>query len=226
LWKGDVWSFTTFEPDPNLLSWWKFDEGSGTTAYDSAGNNDGNISGASWTTGQIGGALDFDGTNDYVQISNEPNFDFGPDTDFTVCAWINTTAILDRRRIVNKCESGHEPYTGFSLYMDPPGIVKFRLKDDADVVIVETTTSVNDGSWHFVAGVADRDGDIKIYHNGIPEDTDSLALVDNINNNIPVAVGRSMDYDGQYFDGKIDDVRIYDRALTTEEIEQLYQDGL
>jgi hypothetical protein len=68
LWKGDVWSFTTW-PEPNieanLVSLWKFDEGSGGTAYDSASDNDGTIYGASWTTGQIGGALDFDGSNDY-----------------------------------------------------------------------------------------------------------------------------------------------------------------
>ncbi|MHC4159547.1 MAG: LamG-like jellyroll fold domain-containing protein, partial [Planctomycetota bacterium] len=225
LWKGDVWSFTTYNPNP--IGWWKFDEGSGGTAYDSAGDNDGTITGASWTSGKIGSyALDFDGSGDYVAISNEPNFDFGSDTDFTVCAWIKTTATTDRRRIVNKCESGHEPYTGFSFYMDPPGIVKFRLKDNADVVIVETTTSVNDGFWHFVTGVADRDGNIKIYQNGSPEDSDSLALVDNINNDIPVAIGRSMDYNGQYFDGIIDDVRIYDRALSDTEIQQLFAEGL
>ena len=49
---------------------WKFDEGNGTTAYDSAGSNDGTVTGATWTTGQIGGALDFDGVNDYVKTAN------------------------------------------------------------------------------------------------------------------------------------------------------------
>jgi hypothetical protein len=54
--KGNIWSFTTwgeFDPNLDLVSWWKFDEGSGTTAYDSAGDNDGTIYGATWTTGQI-----------------------------------------------------------------------------------------------------------------------------------------------------------------------------
>jgi hypothetical protein len=49
-----------------LVGWWKFDEGSGTVAYDSSGNgNDGNLTnGPTWTTGKIGGALSFDGVND------------------------------------------------------------------------------------------------------------------------------------------------------------------
>ncbi|MHC4586285.1 MAG: LamG domain-containing protein [Planctomycetota bacterium] len=212
--------------DPNLVGWWRFDEGTGVTAYDSAGDNYGTIHRATWTTGVIGGALDFDGSGDYVVISNEENFDFGSDTDFTICVWIKTTATFDRRRIVNKSRSGHAPYTGIEFYMDPPGIVHFRPKDNADKATVMTTTSVNDGFWHFLVGVADRDGDLRIYHNGILEDTASLALVDDINNNVPLAIGRSMDYNGQYFDGTIDDVRIYNRALSAGEIQQLYEDGL
>ncbi|MHC4157834.1 MAG: LamG-like jellyroll fold domain-containing protein [Planctomycetota bacterium] len=207
------------------ISHWKFDEGSGSTAYDSAGDNDGNIYGATWTVGKTDGALDFDGSGDYVEISNEQNFDFGSDADFTICAWIKTTAIFDRRRIVDKSKGGYMPSIGFVLSMDPPaGAVSFSLKDDANNSEVQTTTIINDGFWHFVAGVADRDGDLEIYHNGILEDSDSLALVDNINNDIPVAVGRGMNYDGQYFDGIIDNVRIYGKALSAEEIRQVYRE--
>jgi len=173
-----------------------------------------------------GSALEFDGVDDYVEVANEGNFDFGSDTDFSVCAWIKTTATINRRRIVNKCESGHTPYTGFSCYMDPPGVVNFRLKDDADVSIATTNSTVNDGSWHFVTGVADRDGYIHIYLDGVLEDTNSLVLVDSINNDISVAIGRSMDYNGQYFDGMIDEVGIYSRALDVNEIGQIYHCGV
>ncbi|MHC4739840.1 MAG: LamG-like jellyroll fold domain-containing protein [Planctomycetota bacterium] len=214
------YSFVEEDIEDGLVSYWKLDG----DAIDSAGNNNGTIYGATPTTGQINDALDFDGTNDYVEIADEP-FDFGSDTDFSVCAWIKTTYTSDRRKIVDKKMAGHAPYTGFVFYTDS-GVAIFNLKDNADSVYAVTTSIVNDGNWHFIAGVADRDGDIQIYHNGFLEDSESLALVDNINNNVPLAIGRSMDYNGQYFDGSIDDVRIYDRALSAEEIEVIYKAGL
>ncbi|MHC4158980.1 MAG: hypothetical protein ACYSSO_07855, partial [Planctomycetota bacterium] len=68
-----------------LIAHWKFDEGSGSTAYDSAGDNDGTlVNGPVWTTGQIGGALSFDGVDDYVNISS---FSM-PQDSFTIQMWI------------------------------------------------------------------------------------------------------------------------------------------
>jgi len=58
--------------DPNLVGWWKFDEGSGTIAYDSAGSNHGAIYGAQWIASPIDGALSFDGVNDYVDCGTGP----------------------------------------------------------------------------------------------------------------------------------------------------------
>ncbi|MFZ0034337.1 MAG: hypothetical protein WAK60_05055 [Sedimentisphaerales bacterium] len=61
--------YSTVNAEPNLISWWKFDEGNGTTAYDSAGSNNGTITGAIWTTGgKINSALSFDASGDYVYI--------------------------------------------------------------------------------------------------------------------------------------------------------------
>ncbi|MHC4545480.1 MAG: hypothetical protein ACYSYL_13320 [Planctomycetota bacterium] len=75
IYKGDVWSFTTLaELDSDLVGWWKFDEGEGTIAYDSTGNNHGSIFGANWTTGQINGALTFDGVGDYVDCAHDISF--------------------------------------------------------------------------------------------------------------------------------------------------------
>jgi hypothetical protein len=88
-WKGDVWRFTTwalFDPNLNLVSWWEFNEGSGTTAYDTAGDNDGNlINGPNWTRGIIGEAIEFDGVDDYVVLSHNAV----TTTEFTVAAWAN-----------------------------------------------------------------------------------------------------------------------------------------
>ena len=73
-----------------LVGWWKFDEGSGTVAYDSSGNgNNGNLTnGPTWTTGKVGGALSFDGENDYVDVPSIQSVNGG---GVTFAVWIKPT---------------------------------------------------------------------------------------------------------------------------------------
>ncbi|MHC4462230.1 MAG: hypothetical protein ACYS30_12495, partial [Planctomycetota bacterium] len=80
------------EPEPLLgpIAHWAFEEGRGSKVYDWAGNNHGTIHGAKWTTGRVGGALSFDGVDDYVDFGNAPLFDItGP---ITLTAWLKTSS--------------------------------------------------------------------------------------------------------------------------------------
>ena len=72
--------------DPDLVGWWMFDESSGDTAYDSSDNgNDGTLNGdPQWAAGYFNGALEFDGTGDYVEVLQVVQY------DFTLMAWIKT----------------------------------------------------------------------------------------------------------------------------------------
>jgi hypothetical protein len=83
----------TVSADPSLVGHWKFDEGTGTTAFDSSGNgNDGTlINGPIWTTGVIGQALEFDGTDDYVDVGTGPAITGAAQR--TVSMWINPDTI-------------------------------------------------------------------------------------------------------------------------------------
>ncbi|MHC4623252.1 MAG: hypothetical protein ACYS4W_05050 [Planctomycetota bacterium] len=73
-----------------FVAHWKFDEGTGPTAYDSAGTNDGTlVNGPVWTSGVLDGALEFDGTNDYVTIPDDPGLDVTG--DITISAWMYLT---------------------------------------------------------------------------------------------------------------------------------------
>ena len=94
---GDVWSFNTGK----LVGWWKFDESTGTTAYDSSGNgNNGTLKGNPvWrpTGGVSGGAIELSGKGDYVEISNESAFDINePDNDFCLGKYNGRPAGMDR----------------------------------------------------------------------------------------------------------------------------------
>ena len=94
---GPAWAIE----DSNLVSCWKFDEGEGSIAYDSAGSNHGTLmNGATWTTGQIDGALSFDGVDDYVHINDAPDLD-GMDA-ITLTAWIKTGATGQITSVINK----------------------------------------------------------------------------------------------------------------------------
>lgn len=208
----------------DLISYWNFDEDIGNIAVDSVGSNDGTVYGALWTSGKVEGALSFDGNGDYVEISDEP-FDFGSNRNFSICLWLKTTSTA-YMRVLDKSMAGTSPYTGWSVYISAnTGQVSIWIKDDADKAKATTTTNCADGNWHFITAVADRDGNLKIYHNGNLEDTDSLVLVGNIDNNIALAIGRTMDYYSQQFNGAIDEVTIFGRVLTVEEIQMLYLQG-
>jgi hypothetical protein len=222
--KGDIWVFTTRGGGviPGLIAHWKFDEGTGGTAYDSVGNNDGIIHGAMWTSGQIGGALDFDGAGDYVDLSSTVQFD---DEDFTITGWFRTASNT----------SGTYEQIWMSGYQgggeDLEVVMKnnelyFYAREASFAYLGQSAGIANDGIWHHFAAL--RNGNnFLLYFDGVLASSASKALGDldepgvvpRIGNGLYIVVNR-------FFDGSIDDVRIYDRALSAWEIQYLYGGGL
>jgi len=87
----------------SMISYWKFDDVTGLTALDSADANDGTLNnGPVWTSGKVGGALSFDGLNDYVEVPDSANLDI---TDaITLEAWINPQTVGAWKRVIVKGE--------------------------------------------------------------------------------------------------------------------------
>jgi hypothetical protein len=226
------------ECDSSLLAWYKFDEGTGTTAFDSSGNeNHGVITGATWVVGQLGGALNFDG--DYVDCGNPPVLNFGTG-DWSLCAWIKNTMTgtgEDNKGsiIANGGDSSGGHRYSLIVSEQEEGKVTLTIDDNGADSIGSSygkkqargyITKVNDGIWHHVLGM--REGDtIKVYIDGNLEGTTGLPFSYDLSGTVQhnVLLGAITDNgDGsiyKYYEGLIDDVQIYSQALTVEEIQDV-----
>jgi hypothetical protein len=227
--QGEVWSFTTYgEPDFHLVGWWKFDEGSGPIAVDSAGTNDGTVSGATWTAGQIDDALSFDGLDDYVDIPYDSSLDINASQGITLSVWIKLNSYPDSTHqgpifgLFDSAGAGTKNYLaiGKSVYGNviawdqwpPSGGSINSIKPDLD-------------TWFHVAVVEDSTYRA-IYINGSLDISDNISELYQGNTPDTIRIGNRADSSPFYFDGTIDEVRIYDRALFANEIQELYQTGL
>jgi len=204
-----------FGSDANLIAHWSFDEGSGTTAYDSAGNNDGAIYGATWTTGQVGGALEFDGFDDYVSCGSGPAIT--GTVPFTVSAWVKR-GIVGRGSIVAQRSASTNGM--YQLHARADGRAQLQIYNGGYGCVVQSDAMVCDGLWHHVVGIRTNSTDGEIYVDGSLSGTDSGPA--RSLSNFPVLIGGWDFTSGHTWTGEIDEVMIFNRALSAEEVEQLY----
>ncbi|MHC4501062.1 MAG: LamG domain-containing protein, partial [Planctomycetota bacterium] len=219
-----------------LVGWWKFDEGSGPTAYDSAGDNDGTLmNGAQWTAGLIDGALSFDGAGDYVAIQNLHYDSTGEIDEITVCGWCKSSS--STRQFIASFDRSE--YWRLSLKDDMgTGNVGWDTTDSSRVQSdLGTSTDYADGNWHHICGWFKKGAspNKKIFVDGnIVASTTAhgeRSLGSGTTRYGFIGVGsEASSFNGNtgpnyYFVGDIDDVRIYDRALSAEEILGLCQEG-
>jgi hypothetical protein len=212
---------------------WRFDEASGSVATDASSNgHTAAVVGAVWALGQMGGGLSFDGVNDYVFASDAQSggttgagLDMGT-RGWTVAAWINTTAsgmVATKMGFVG----GSNP-DGWGLSVSGNGTVGAVLhKSGVGTVNIFAGDGkiVNDGHWHHLAVVFNRGANMIRYVDGAPSGTqNNLAFLSgqSLDNAKQLRIGaRDQSGDEIFFNGLIDDVRVYARALSPEEIAAL-----
>ncbi len=210
-----------------LIGHWKFDEGSGTTASDSSGNNNtGTLTnGPTWTTGKIGGALDFDGIDDYVDAGSAAVLDnIRP---ITISAWIypRSHGEGDGGRIISKQDT-----TGrWTLHLNTTRRLLFHKDFSGSSELNRATagSAITFNEWQHVLITWDgssQAANVHIYRNGVetgysttvngvdPPDDDASSIV---------RIG-SRSGGQNVFDGLIDDVRIYNRILSAADVQALY----
>jgi hypothetical protein len=213
----------------SIVAHWMFDEAGGsTTAYDSAGSYDGTLLGSASfvASGVAGGAISLtESSGDLVDMGNVLGFSY---SDMSVSAWIQTTTTESDTFILSK---HHATYVkGYLLGVNANGgygstsKAWFYNSDQTDTELISTTT-VNDGNWHNIVAVYDRDGNKELYVDGSPAEAYNASHPMNTNSG-HFLIGGVTAKDGTLiptYTGLIDDVQIYDQSLTSNQVQFLFE---
>ncbi|MFQ6063646.1 MAG: LamG-like jellyroll fold domain-containing protein, partial [Methanosarcinales archaeon] len=201
--------------DNGLVAEWHFDEGKGNIVKDTSGNgNDGTIHGATWVDGKYGKALSFDGKNDYVEVPDDESLRLW--NSYTLEAWINMKGMSSYGVIVAK-RSGST--VNFNYHISDAANDR-KMASYNGATSVGGTTVLNFNQWYHVAYVYDS-GIIYFYLNGQFDGSASQTSGDA--NEHSVFIGTDNGGTKYYFNGIIDEIRIYNRALSAEEIKAHYE---
>lgn len=207
------------------IAHWRFDEMEGTDAYDSSGSgNDGTLeNGPTWTTdGKYGAALNFDGVDDYIALTDISNL--SPTIAVSVGAWVRTEgAISTTMYIFDRLGSGE----GYGLFLTDTG--KTRMSINGGSVFSTGATDVDDAQWHYVMGVYDAAAggttEAKVYVDGELDGTADYSTAIDYSPEPRKQIGRTLT-GSSHFKGSIDDVKIYDYALNAGQVvNEYYNNG-
>lgn len=205
---------------PGLISYWNLDE-TGNNVSDSADSNHGTVVGTVGSVpGKIGNARSFNGTNSSnITIGDKDNLDL---TNFTIAGWFQRTGAcaFDTCPIFSK---GQSASTGYSLEVSSAdGRARLNIKDGLNVGIGSSVLSSN--SWNHIAGTIDGSR-IKVYVNGALDADVAQTQVPDFWNNIPARIGTRNSNADVTANGYIDELGVWNRALSASEIASLYNLG-
>ncbi|MDG6027332.1 MAG: hypothetical protein E3K40_11615 [Candidatus Brocadia sp.] len=227
-----TWNFTTADND--MLAYYRFDENSGTTAADASGNSNNGalINGPVWTTGKINNAISFDGINDYVNISNESSLDFERSNSFSVSAWVKLTPVSGNDYMIISKLDVAPTYRGWAFFIDGnDGSLRVHLTNNwgtSSIIRKDSALSVTDNSWHHVAftynGSSLASG-LNFYVDGVL--SNGTTFYNNLsatilNDVIPTLA--TFTTGASWLKGIIDEARVYNRALSAQEVLALFNE--
>jgi hypothetical protein len=218
---GNAGKPATLDTDPNLVGWWKFDETAGSTAADSSGHKrDGTLNAGltfdkNSAPGKAGRAVRFDTKDAMIEVKDYKGI--AGTRPRTVAAWFKTASAQGEIVSWGKKDFGQ---------MFTVGYIRGRVGITPSGGYLYMNAQTHDDQWHHVAVVVQQaelpnlHDDVKLYLDGAPAEIHDIGLLDlwpvQTGQELPVRIGRG-------FQGLVDDLRIYDRVLSEEEINALFK---
>ncbi len=178
-------------------------------------------------SGVRGTATDFDGSSEYMSCTDAAcggtsKLDMGT-SNYTLSAWIKTSNSAAIQSIIRKGNAGGAGT--YLLNVQTNGKVRFYNVDGASTASqVDSNISVNDGKWHHVVGVANRNSGVSLYIDGVLDNANSTAFTSSMDNTDVFYIGYYPS-GTQYFNGQIDEVMVTATELTAAQIKNMYQVG-
>jgi len=207
-------------PPPGLVSWWP---GEGN-ANDAAGTNAGTpMNGVIFAPGMVGQAFSLSGNSAFIQIADAPNLRFT--NAMTVEAWISNNVPLGQfGNILTKWDGGSDQRS-YGLVIQPSGKVAFAVNSDGGNANIGNAFSLDiipTNQWIHLCGTYDG-GALKLYVNNVLQNT--TPWTNGIfPGSVPLSIGSAL-VAGAFFQGLIDELSLYNRALTAAEVQDLYNIG-
>jgi hypothetical protein len=197
-------------PPSGLVSWW----GGDNNALDIVGTNHGTLNRATYAPGKVSQAFSFDGTDGYVNVPYSSSLDL--QGSLTITAWINSA----NNSSLNRGIAGKAG--GYQIYVEAGGLLVFGFYNvSGGWTLLHSSILIPENAWVHVAGTFNStDGTMQLYINGAPDT--SLITAQRLSANAnPVKVG-GFGSDGAPFSGRIDEISIFNRALSASEIAAIY----
>jgi hypothetical protein len=196
-----------------LIAHWSFDEGSGSTASDNTGHGyDGDIIGATWTTGFSGFALKFNGEDAYVDLDEHSvNIALNKTDNFEISLYMKTTSDTTGDIIGFGDSSGINP--GFKIIYNSNGTITFNVRRLDCGITLTSNVECNDDEWYFVNLKffgSDTNPTVELYVDDVIQDseTDWVCPFDS-NEYVRAKIGRRSNNETSFFDGVIDEIKLY-----------------
>lgn len=210
------------------IAFWKLDETSGLVAKDSAGSAHGTISGGVilGQTGPNGNAMSFDGVDDFIGIPFSVVPKVGSNSVTWEC-WIKTNLSQGFKHLVDFGQDGAIA-PGFSFMTGGAGQIHLSISDGVTLYQPGLAVPYFDGQFHQVVGVIRRAPDnlADFYFDGILKQSTPMTLVGSLSTTSPGSIGSYSGGGGGWFQGIIDNVAIYNKALTPTQILEHYKAGV
>jgi hypothetical protein len=240
LYNASARNFVSAPPRTGLVGYWTMDSNdmssTGATLYDRSGqNNHGTVTGTTTSTGRIAQSRNFNGTSNQVSLGSNDILNMHYSSR-TIAAWIKTSATVSQR-IFNKEYGANTPLSGYALmtWTGGKGALVYAPKSGTTENIILTDSVIADNRWHHLVGVINRSGNLDLYIDGVQASVTVQAgsrdisgssgtdVTDSLVSTIGVNTSLWGGASGEYWSGQIDDVRVYNYALSAQEVANLYQ---